>query len=124
MPLNLRKCRFAWFQKLSISLLATPSVCRDACAVQGLFLTQYAYAGSAGFPFLASHVSQPRTHKHQRGMSVRETANHARSTPDLAIQPIERVICTQVPPVFRWKALSISLTSLILPRGVTRCTFR
>lgn len=59
---------------------------------------------SAGSPLGSGDVPQPGRNPHQRGLSVREAADHAGVTTDLAHDSLQRIIGADAPPVFLWTA--------------------
>src|SRR5918995_6969134 len=53
----------------------------------------------AGRPVCASDVAKTRRGQVQAGLAIRESANHTRSSPDLAHDALQRIVGAELDPV-------------------------
>ena len=54
-------------------------------------------------PLCASHITQPGTDQHERGVAVGERAHYSGAAADLPVEPFNKIVGTDANPVFTGK---------------------
>src|SRR5690606_20004129 len=79
--------------------------------------------GSDAAPAGAGDVPKPRRDQHQSRVAIRERSNHPCATPDLPVQPLQRIVRPQHSPVLPRALLTgsgLAYTHHHLPSGGLR----